>query len=55
MRELQPGYFKDWIAGTELGRDGFKKIMQIELRRQMGWLWELGVHRASEIGDEERG
>jgi hypothetical protein len=33
VQELQPGYFKDWVAGTELGRDGFKTLMQIELRR----------------------
>jgi hypothetical protein len=33
MRELQPGYFKEWIAGTDLERDGFKKLMQVELRR----------------------
>ena len=34
MRKLEDNYFKDWIAGTELGREGFKRIMREELRRR---------------------
>ncbi len=33
MRKLEDNYFKDWLAGTELGREGFKQIMREELRR----------------------
>ncbi len=33
MRKLEDNYFKDWLAGTELGREGFKHLMRIELRR----------------------
>ena len=41
VRALQQGYFKDWVSGTELGRDGFKKLMQVELRRHVGC---VGMH-----------
>jgi hypothetical protein len=32
-RKLDEDYFEDWKAGTELGREGFKQIMLIELQR----------------------
>jgi hypothetical protein len=33
VRKLEDDYFEDWVAGTELGREGFKRIMRVELRR----------------------
>ncbi len=33
VRKLEDNYFQDWLAGTELGREGFKRLMRIELRR----------------------
>jgi hypothetical protein len=33
VRKLEDNYFQDWAAGTELGREGFKRLMRIELRR----------------------
>jgi hypothetical protein len=33
VRKLEDNYFKDWSAGTELGLEGFKQLMRIELRR----------------------
>jgi hypothetical protein len=37
MRKVQmllPGYIKGWKTGTELDREGFKHLMNIELRRK---------------------
>jgi hypothetical protein len=63
VQELEPGYFKpgDWMAGTGLGRDGFKKLMQLELRRQqfgggrgeggLGGGWVGGGVKAFFMGD----
>ena len=34
VRKLEDDYFEDWAAGTELGREGFKRIMSVELRRR---------------------
>jgi hypothetical protein len=31
--KLEDNYFENWPAGTELGREGFKHLMRIELRR----------------------
>jgi hypothetical protein len=33
VRKLEDSYFKDWSAGTELGLEGFKQLMRVELRR----------------------
>ena len=33
VRKLEDNYFKDWTAGTELGPEGFKRLMRIELRK----------------------
>ena len=33
VRKLEDDYFREWLAGTELGREGFKRLMRIELRR----------------------
>jgi hypothetical protein len=33
VRKLEDNYFSDWPAGTELGRESFKQLMRIELRR----------------------
>ena len=37
VRKLEDNYFENWPAGTELGRERFKQLLRIELRR-----WELG-------------
>ncbi len=34
VRKLEDDYFADWAAGTELGREGFVRIMRGELRRR---------------------
>ncbi len=34
MRKLEEDYFEDWAAGTELDREGFRRIMRLELRRR---------------------
>jgi hypothetical protein len=42
---LMPGYIKGWKTGTELDRDGFKHLMNIELRRKVdsrGPIYEIG-------------
>jgi hypothetical protein len=31
IRKLEDDYFEDWAAGTELDREGFSRIMRIEL------------------------
>jgi hypothetical protein len=62
VKELEPGYFKpgDWMAGTGLGRDGFKKLMQLELRRQGsgrgggGGDWMRGRSRTCVIGNFDK-
>jgi hypothetical protein len=33
VRKLEDSYFKEWSAGTELGLEGFKRLMRIELRK----------------------
>jgi hypothetical protein len=33
VRKLEDDYFNDWAPGTELCRDGFKRIMRVELRK----------------------
>jgi hypothetical protein len=33
VRKLDDNYFENWPSGTELGREGFKHLMRIELRR----------------------
>ncbi len=33
VQKLEDNYFQDWLAGTELGREGFKSLMRVELRR----------------------
>ena len=32
-QKLEDNYFQDWPAGTELGREGFKRLMHLELRK----------------------
>ncbi len=34
VRKLEDDYFEDWAAGTELDREGFRRIMRLELRRR---------------------
>jgi hypothetical protein len=31
--KLEDSYFENWPAGTELGRESFKQLMRIELRK----------------------
>ena len=33
VRKLEDNYFENWPAGTELGRERFKYLLRIELRR----------------------
>ncbi len=45
VQMLMPGYIKGWKTGTELDREGFKNLMNIELRRKVdsrGPIYEMG-------------